>query len=196
MDIFITWTGWIFGLLGIVLSVFFGVKSEIQKRRLHSVYWSEIHSATHFLARKIKKKGVPSVFIATDSRGGIIGRLIEERFHIDSPILTGFCIPKKEILENKSVNGFSQVNTAKWLYYLPNEILKYKEEMIILVEDAVFTGQTLEIIKEWLNKKGCQNIITCSILTSELSIKQHTNSDLFWKITDLTEIIFPWGRVR
>jgi hypoxanthine phosphoribosyltransferase len=196
MENIITWSGWFFGFIGVITSIYFGFKSEIQKRRLQSVYWNEIHSATHYIARKIKKKGVPSAFIATDSRGGIISRLIEERFHIDAPIYTGYCIPLKEAGNKNKIDGFSQIETAKWFYYIPNKILEHKNTMIVLVEDAVFTGQTLSIIKNFLIEMGCKNVITCSILTSELSVKQHTNSDLFWKITDLTEITFPWGRVR
>jgi len=192
----IKWSGWIVSIVGVVVAIYYGLKAEEQKRRLQTVDWSEIHAATAYLARKIKCDGVPSVFLATDARGGILSRLIEERFQSESPILIGFCRLSSDPMAKEEVNGFKKVSTPKWTYFIPEKVLDFKESNILLVDDATFSGQSLISIKKWLKESGCNQISTCTILASEISVKQEICADYFWSVTNQSEMIFPWGRVR
>lgn len=193
---FFTWSGWIIGLLGTAISIYQWIRAEQHKRRLQTVEWGEIHAATAYLARKLRADGVPAVFLATDARGGILARLVEERFHSGAPILIGFCNSREDNESGESVAGFSKIDTPKWSYFVPEKVLEFKERLIVLVDDATFTGQSLVAIKDWLVRNGASNVRSCTLLASEVSIKQRLSADYFWSPTALTEIVFPWGRMR
>jgi len=195
-DEIIKWSGWIVSIIGVLIAFYYGLKSQEQKKRLQTVDWSEIHAATAYLSRKIKIDGVPTVFLATDARGGILSRLIEERYQSDSPILIGFCRLSSDPLSKEDVVGFQKISTPKWTYFIPKKILDYKNSRILLVDDATFTGQSLVSIKNWLIENGCKQISTCTILASEISVKQEICADYFWSVTNQSEMTFPWGRVR
>jgi hypoxanthine phosphoribosyltransferase len=192
----ITWSGWVLAILGLAGTIYYGRKSERSQLRLQSVEWKEIEAAASFLAQRLSKFDPPALFLATDSRGGIIARLIGEKIGTDVPILIGVSreITSKDV--ELPWTGYIRINTHRWAYLLPASIDDFKSKRIAIIDDVTFTGETIHEVKRKLKDLGYDDIVTGTVLASEISIKQNLSPDYFWATTTHAEIAFPWGRMR
>lgn len=79
--------GTLLGAWGVALAII----SNIKNRKLKTVTWSDIQSATKFFWRKLKhEKFVPTYIVTPGQKGGIIAQLISDFYEEEIPIFSGF----------------------------------------------------------------------------------------------------------
>ena len=63
--------------------------------------------------------------------------------------------------------------TNKWEVYLPNELKKYSDKEIFIIEDVVLNGESLEREKELVRKCGykSENVRAAAVLLNSLVTK-------------------------
>lgn len=188
--------GTTFGVWGVVLAI----NSNRKSRKLKAVTWSDIHSATKFFWKKLKKKNFkPDYIITPGQKGGIIAQLIKDFYDDEIPILSGF-------LEANQSGAASDendliVSTTKWNVHMPISIGKFekKEEIrLLIVDDFAMSGDFLHSFKTRLVELGYpkDNICSCIVAVTKVALDANKGPDFYWKVVDDKEFNFPWGKAE
>ena len=164
--------GTVFGVVGVVLTI----GSNRKSRKLKAVTWSDIHSATKFFWRKLKKKNFnPDYIITPGQKGGIIAQLIKDFYDDKIPILSGFL----EANQSGTVSDENDliVSTTKWNVHMPISIGKFekKEEIKLIIVD---------------------DFCSCIVAVTKVALDANKGPDFYWKVVDDKEFNFPWGKAE
>ena len=164
--------------------------------------WAELIIASSSIADSIKDSGFwPQVMVAPDSRGGIIAKLISQELqdhNINIPILVGITVWKKSPKFKGDLSAYDFLETKRWGFGLPKVSYANPDQKILIVDDIVHSGDTLELTRRLLLNGGVpsDNIRTAALVVSESAVKNQNSPDFCWKRTHSTEFLFPWGKAR
>ncbi|MCX4363070.1 MAG: hypothetical protein OSJ74_06790 [Clostridia bacterium] len=188
--------GALLGAWGVVLTII----SNRKNRKLKTVTWSDIQSATKFFWSKLNhEKFIPTFIITPGQKGGIIAQLISDFYDEKIPILSGFLENK----DNKKVedNGYLTLSTTKWHVHIPI-VLKTCENKknikLLIVDDFVMSGDFLYKLKKELLELGYieQNIYSCAIAVTKVAIDAKKSPNYHWKVVEDKDFYFPWGKAE
>lgn len=199
MDAIVSIISSIFGIIGTLLSVYFGRETRKIKTKLNRFYWSDIETGVDALVKRISKEYDPEIVLcSSNGASGIIANLYLVKNDNYIPIIygnqkkTGTEFPVS--IEENSKYCFK---TSKWEVYLSNDLEKYKDKRLLVIEDVVISGDTLEEELKVLKECGysSKNIRTAALFVSGVALKSNKNPDFYWfELDDLTLYYYPWGR--
>lgn len=188
--------GTAFGVWGVVLTI----NSNRKNRKLKTVTWSDIQSATKFFWRKLQHQNFkPNFIITPGQKGGIIAQLIKDFYKDDIPIFTGFLEAKnQESVEDENYLTFS---TTKWNIHMPISLktFEHKDKIkLLIVDDFVMSGDFMYLLKENLLELGYlkENIYSCAIAVTKVAMDSNKNPSYHWKVVDDKDFYFPWGKAE
>lgn len=184
------------GVWGVILTI----NSNKKNKKLKAVTWSDIHSATKFFWKNLKKQNFkPDFIISPGPKGGIIAQLIEDFYDDEIPILSGFLERKKP----KSINVENDliISTSKWNVHMPislNTFEKKDEIKLLIVDDFAMSGDFLYSFKDKLVELGYleENIFSCVVAVTKVALDANKRPSYYWKIVDDKEFYFPWGKAE
>ncbi|MDE7287691.1 MAG: hypothetical protein K2N55_12745 [Lachnospiraceae bacterium] len=188
--------GTAFGVWGVALTI----SSNKKSRKLKAVTWSDIHSATKFFWKKLKKQDFyPDYIITPGQKGGIIAQLIKDFYDHEIPILSGF-LEANQLGGAGGENDFI-VSTTKWNVHMPISINKFTEKekvKLLIVDDFAMSGDFLHLFKNSLVELGYSesNIRSCIVAVTKVALDANKGPDYYWKVVDDKEFNFPWGKAE
>lgn len=188
--------GTAFGVWGVALTI----SSNRKSRKLKAVTWSDIHSATKFFWKKLKRQNFyPDYIITPGQKGGIIAQLIKDFYDDEIPILSGFL----EANQSGGVSGENDfiVSTTKWNVHMPISInvpTEKEKVKLLIVDDFAMSGDFLHSFKNRLVELGYSesNIRSCIVAVTKVALDSNKGPDYYWKIVDDKEFNFPWGKAE
>lgn len=188
--------GTAFGVWGVMLTI----SSNRKNRKLKTVTWSDIQSATKFFWRRLQYQGIkPDYIITPGQKGGIIAQLIKDFYKDDIPILTGFL--KTETKESVKDENYLTLSTTKWNVYMPISLKEFEEKdkiKLLIVDDFVMSGDFMYLLKNTLLELGYleQNIYSCAIAVTKVAMDANKSPSYYWKVVDDKDFYFPWGKAE
>ncbi len=188
--------GTLLGAWGVALAII----SNRKNRKLKTVTWSDIQSATKFFWRKLKnEKFEPTFIITPGQKGGIIAQLISDFYEEEIPIFSGF-IEKKD-KEQVEDDNYLTLSTTKWHVHMPISLKTCKQKdkvKLLIVDDFVMSGDFLYKLENALLELGYlkQNIYSCAIAVTKVAIDANKAPDYHWKVVEDKDFYFPWGKAE
>ncbi len=188
--------GTLLGAWGVALTII----SNRKNRKLKTVAWSDIQSATKFFWRKLEREQFKPTFIITPGqKGGIIAQLFSEFYEEEIPIFTGFLESKdKEQIED---DNYLTLSTTKWHVHMPISLKTCKEKekvKLLIIDDFVMSGDFLHTLITNLLELGYleKNICSCAIAVTKVAMDANKAPNYHWKVVDDKDFYFPWGKAE
>ncbi len=139
------------------------------------INWTEYGNLADALAEKIRSHGEGFDLIIGIARGGIpVAMVVSD--HLDV---------KLDIINVKSYDGIAQRGQPRILSTLTDPV---KGKNILLVDDLVDEGETMETVSKYLKTQG-PNLLKTAVLFKKPWTK--TEPDYFLEVVDKW-IVFPW----
>lgn len=188
-----------------LFSIGFAVIQYLQKRKaekaLKAITWDDMRKASEIIARKLIKKYQPAVIYIPNIKSGIMLQFIRNYFKEYIPVIVGQTVPKEYFAEDahdkiKRLENYWYVETQKWHAYIPNVLLEYKDQNILILDNLSLTGNFLNTITNELFKHGIprEHIATACVATTEAAIADHMEPQYHYKtLTDSKTVYMPWG---
>lgn len=170
-------------------------KIEFEKK---TMTWDDFDKATTSLAKELEKRISPSCIVfSPDPIGGYIAWSILEKLgnSIDIPIYVGVKTSKNSSKRIDS-NNFALAETTKWKLWIPSAVFSDKNKTVYIIHDLVMSGDYLVELRNALHSKGITNVVSVSLITSDISIETHKAADFYWKTYSQKEFYFPWGKAK
>ena len=139
--------------------------------------WSDVANISRKLAVDISKKGRPDLVVGIPRGGCCVATIIAEMLRRNMITL---CATRRK-------NDIEVSDNPDLINSLDNKIIKNKK--ILIIDEIVVTGKTIETIKSELLRLGALSVETC--VFANRSNGDYT-CDYQHIITNKNNIIFPW----
>ena len=188
--------GTAFGAWGVALTI----SSNRKNRKLKTVTWADIQSATKFFWRKLKhQKFKPDFIITPGQKGGIVAQLVKDFYEGEIPIFSGFLEAKdQECIKDEN---YLTLSTTKWHVHMPISLKTFEQKdkvRLLIVDDFVMSGDFLQLLKNTLVELGYleQNIYSCAVAVTKVAMDANKGPSYHWKVVDDKDFYFPWGKAE
>lgn len=176
-------------------------KREAAEKALKSITWEDMRNASEKIARELIKTYQPAVIYIPNIKSGIMLQFIRNYFKEYIPVIVGQAVSKEYFSEDahnkiKGLENYWYVDTQKWHAYIPNILLEYKEQNILILDNLSLTGNFLNIITDELIQHGIsrEHIATACIATTEAAIADNVAPQYYYKtLKDSKTVYMPWG---
>lgn len=192
---------WLFGIIGVVgvgLTIYYESKSRKLEKLNKSLSWAELQAGTHDLCKQFRGNFKPEVILTPNLRGGIISHLVMDNYDYHIPVFVGQIFWRKLGGEITRIPNHFEIETGKWILYIPEALLEFKDKRLLIVDDFAMSGDTLANVKQLLISKGFnpELIKTVSLVTTKVAIQNNKAADYYWKASEDDSFFFPWGKAR
>lgn len=185
--------GWIVTVLGGPSALYF-IVSSIKNRK--KISWNGVKKGIKVLAQKVEKIS-PDYIISFSGRGAIVASLIITELDNKYPVYT--CLLKRRYNDSfLSPETWSSFSTSKWMVFVPNEVLNFKDKKVLIIDDIINSGETIEKLADHL--EGLQikkeNIYSMSLIADQdVLFRLHIPQE-YWKKVCVSEYSVPWGKTE
>lgn len=198
MDRWLGIGGFITGVVGLVLTVYYARKAEelnLMRKRLE---WADLQAAANDLGRRIKAEFPPTAIIAPGLPGATFANLLSAEFDNQPPVFVGTRTWREDPHDPVESSGSFLFTTAKWIVTIPMAVLRYRDGNILIVDDFVMSGDFLERLRERLVNEGvaADRVRAASVAVTRVALKNHKAPEYYWWLADSDDFFFPWGRAR
>lgn len=199
MDAIISIIASIFGIVGTISSIYFQRKTKKIEAKMSKFDWQDIELGVEALCKEISSDFNPELILcASTGAAGIVANLFYLLSDKYIPVIYGsskkrgnkFTVPVED-------NRQYFYKTGKWETYVSNEIEKYKDRKILIIEDVVLSGDSLLEEKKLLVQCGYkeENIRAAAVFVSNIAISSKKEPDYYWfKLEESSKYYYPWGR--
>lgn len=188
-----TIVGWVATVIGLPSAIGF-IITAISKRKTLS--WCKVKKGVHSLVKEVNYLN-PDLIITFSGRGSIVASLIVAELENKYPIYT--CILKGRSNDDfLTPNDWKSFPTSKWDIFVPDEILNYKNHKILIIDDITNTGETIQLLTEFLEQKQILKgkIFSMSLIADKEVCTRLRIPNYSWKKCDVSEYNVPWGKTE
>ena len=192
-------TGWLIGLIGVCVSIFYGRKSLRLERERITLKWEDVEIAAEDLSKRISDSGFkPSLILTFGSKCGYLAHLISRSFSPSAPVVVGVTLPKGGRVAEPLASMLSFIETKRWCVGIPTQLLDYGDQHVLIVDDWVLSGDAIEKMCDLLVQSGVprKNIVSATLVATDTAVQNGKAPSYYWKTTSSTNFFFPWGRAR
>lgn len=161
------------------------------------ISWNEImKKGIVNLAQKVEKIN-PDLIITLSGRGSIVCSLVITKLDNRYPVYA--CLLKRKYNESfLTPDGWEFFDTSKWQIFVPDEILKFKNKRILIIDDLTCSGETILNLRQYLIEKGMSsfNLFSMSLIANTDVLSRLHIPQEYWKKTDNSEYNVPWGKTE
>ncbi len=186
--------GLIIGIIGVVVSVYYGIKSKRLEERIRRFSWDDVSDAIEYIYRHGILGYKPDLILTVSMPGTIVASLVAARKGSYLPFFSSRPYPKRKAPSG----GDHVVETTKWTIELPAEIFAHKDMRVLVIDGAVLTGDTLNSVSQYLTNNGFQRskIKWATLVATDLAIQSGKGPDFYkFRVAD-PNVYLPWGRVQ
>lgn len=186
--------GWMVTILGAPSAVGF-IYTKIKFRK--SMSWKKImKQGIADLTEKVEKIK-PDCIITFSGRGSIVCSLVVTELDNKYPVY--MCLLKRRY--NNSFlypQNWTNFETAKWSVFVPDEVLKFKDKKILIIDDITNSGETIDKLTKHLIEQGIssQNLFSMSLIANVDVLSKLYIPQEYWKKLDVLEYKVPWGKTE
>ncbi|MBN2054680.1 hypothetical protein JW905_07145 [bacterium] len=186
------------GCMGFSFAVMTNRENKRLKRERFRFSWHDVYQGTKELSKTAVKKFKPDIMIVTPGGPSIVANLLLEhqQYFVRQVCLSiGSPFIKDHNLDNNQL-----VETVNYHVWLPNSLCEETQKdtrKILIVDDALFTGELVLAIRDSLIKTGYleSNIEICSLIA--MSTVMRSTIAPKWVHFEVTssDFFLPWGKV-
>jgi hypoxanthine phosphoribosyltransferase len=194
-----TWLNILLGILtvlGVIGTFYFGLRARSLRWEMRRFTWSDIHMAARNQITEAIEKFQPEMIVTMAGPGAIVPNIAMRETKEYLPIFTIWVRhPAAPEFLIEPLNHH-KVLTSRWIYYVPKFIFSYTDRRILLFDDCVVTGDTLQKIVDLLVEKGFSrdNILTSALVTTEIALDSGKAPDIYTYVVPDGNFYMPWGR--
>jgi hypoxanthine phosphoribosyltransferase len=190
--------GFLTGLVGAVLTVYYARKSERLNKLRKRLEWPDLQAAANDLGGRIKKDLAPVAIVTPGLTGATFANLLVAEFPNQPPVFVGTRTWKEDSYSSIPTENSFVIETKKWFVTIPTAATNYKDGKILIVDDFVMSGDFLDALRTRLVSEGiaAENIKSASIAATKIAIKNHKGPDYYWWLADDDDFFFPWGKAK
>lgn len=186
----------VIGILGLVGTLFFGLKSRQLVEKIRKFDWNDIEAGVKYLNRKVESKFKPDIIVTTSAgSASIVASLFVSNMDKFIPF---YCGISKRIDEDFTCEPKFEkfYTTSRWKTYIPDEVFQYHDARILIIDDVTLSGDSLAQLIILMVKNGVkrENIYSVSLFATDISITANRAPDLYWYHISDTHFYFPWGK--
>ena len=198
MDRWLGIGGFVIGVVGLVLTIYYARKAEqlnLAKKRLD---WADLQNAANDLGRQIRREFPPSAIVTPGLAGATFGNLLATEFQNQPPVFVGTRTWREDPHNPVKSDGSFYFTTSKWIVTIPKAVLNYKDGNILIIDDFVMSGDFLAKLRERLIESGvpADRIRAASVAVTRVACKNHKAPEYYWWLADNDDFYFPWGRAK
>lgn len=186
--------GFIFSIFSLPSAIYFIVKKVIDRKHIS---WKKVEKGTRYLAEEVETIN-PDIIVTFSGRGGIAANLVLSRIKNKYPLYT--CLLKDSMHSESFLfpEEWIQFTTPKWICFVPNEILKYRDKQILIIDDITRSGKTIEQLTKALIHNGipAQNIHSMAFVADFQIMKDMQIPQVSWKQVNTDEYSLPWNKAH
>lgn len=185
--------GWLSTILGVPGAICF-IISKIKDRK--DISWREVKKGVTYLKKQLKKIN-PDYIITFSGRGAIVASLIIAEMDNEYPVY--MCLLKRRY--NKlflNPQNWTSFDTSKWIVFVPDEVFTFKDKKIMIIDDIINSGETIEKLTEHLVKNHInkENIFSMSLVANEDVLARLHIPQEYWKKVNASDYNVPWGKTE
>lgn len=183
--------GYIASCFTIVSAIGFIIsKAKKQKR----ISWKEVKKGIKDLVPKVEKIN-PDIIITFSGRGEIVASLITTELDNKYPVY--MCLLKRRYNDLfLNPQNWGHFNTTKWIIYVPDEVMEFKDKRVLIIDDVTNSGETIECLTEYLENKlqiNKEKIFSLSLIANkDVLLRLHIPQE-YWRALNNSEYTLPWG---
>ncbi len=182
------------GLVGLTAAIYFGLDNRKVRSRISRFTWYDVESGVKHLAKEIESGFKPDIIVCSSAGSvGIVSNLYLTYTKRFVPLYMG--VSKAKAAAFTSTPAFDRAyETDKWETFLP-DLTTVAAERVLILEDVVITGSTMNRIKEILISAGFQDdqIRTAALFVTNVARQQNADPDYSWKFVGDSLFELPWG---
>lgn len=187
----------LFGIAGTFGTFYYGMKASRLARERYSFSWEDVTRGCRELTKRGIREFKPDMIVCFSGPSAIIANLVVEFSHSFLPVYV-VCIERIEDAKNAGyeIAEYQPLFTSKWRLYIPKAVLMDKTKRVMLVDDAVISGDSLFNLKSALITQGFSksNTYACSLICTKVAQDSKKAPDFFYYLLDTSEFYLPWGR--
>lgn len=184
-------------LIGAALTLYYGVKSRWLERNRYRFTWHDVASGSQLIGSQGIKKFRPDAVVAFSGPAAVIAALA---MTLANRLLPFFILiitdrdPKNRPLFD---HHWTTLETTRWLIAVPKALLEHPSQRILLVDDCVISGDSMQTVLTLLVENGFQRkeIRTCSFVCSKTAADRKKAPDFCCFESELSSYYLPWGKV-
>lgn len=185
--------GWITTMLGGPSAIWF-IISSIKNRK--NISWRRVKRGIKKLSERVKVIN-PDFIITFSGRGAIVTSLVATELDNKYPVY--MCLLRRRYNNLfLSPQNWSKFYTSKWVVYVPDEAITFKDKKILIIDDITDSGETIENLTKHLTSKGIveENIFSMSLIANEDVLSRLHIPQEYWKKVKISEYNVPWGKTK
>ena len=170
------------------------MQTVLTSQNIHT--WQEIQTGVDYLVKKTKNFCPDIVLAPSNGASGIIANLYLVKHDEYIPLLYGNHKKSGDAF-TVNINGKYGYKTDKWEVWLSNDIEEYTDKKILVIQDVVLTGDSLQGVRKALIEcvYARENIKFAAVFVSSVAVKSQKVPDIYWfQLDDSTQYYYPWGR--
>lgn len=190
--------GFVVGLVGIIVGIYFGVESNRLLMARRKFDWSDLLNAAKDLGRRINKEFAPDIIITPGLRGATVANILKSELTETLPVFVGISVWKEDLIKRPEFPGYYYLETSKWHVYIPEIVLNFKDKKVLVVDDFSMSGDFMQILTKSLIAKGFleKNVKGMCVVATKVSIQGKKAPDFYWFESEDANFYFPWGKAR
>lgn len=157
------------------------------------ITWRSIYKGVQDLAGKVEDLQ-PEILVTLSGKGSIVCNWINSELDNKYPVYT--CLLNRRGNDNfLTPPNWECFSTNKWIIYVPDEVLHFKNKKILFIDDVTISGETLAKFKQFLTNNGVkeERIFTMTLYAnSKITSKPYK----YWKEKNMKYYNPPWGKSR
>ena len=194
-----TWLNILLGILtvlGVIGTFYFGLKARGLRKEIRRFTWNDVHMAARNQIIEAIEKFHPEVIVTMAGPGAIVSNIAMQEVKDYLPIFTIEVRHPAAPEFPTELPEHYKISTSRWIYYVPKDIFSYKNCRVLLFDDCVVTGDTLQVIVNLLVEKGLSrnNILTSALVTTEMALDSGKAPDIYTYVVPDGNFYMPWGR--
>lgn len=194
----VTGVGLLTGFLGICITIYYARKADASDRRRKRLDWPDVQSAARDLTRRIKADFSPAAILTPGLSGATLANLMAFDFSEQPPVYVGIRTWKDDPYQPFRWENAYEIETKKWLVWIPKPPELEKEGPILIVDDFAMSGDFLDQLKNLMVADGVNpnRIRSATIAVTKVAVKNRKAPDYWWWQADDDDFFFPWGRAK
>lgn len=192
---------WFFGgttVVGLLSTIYYGRKSNQLEIARKKIEWADMQSCASDMGSEIKKSFLPEVIYAPNLRAATFANLLSDELDRPIPVFVGIVSSKAGRRAIPALQTCIAIETSKLFVLIPDSLLQFKDQSLLIVDDFSMSGDTLEKLKQMLIANGfvAEKIKTACMATTRVAVHSHKGPDFFWMQTPDDNFYFPWGKAK
>jgi hypoxanthine phosphoribosyltransferase len=184
--------------VSVVVSVVLYLKNKKLSRERISFRWADVHAGANDIARYFRKQSFePELLLTLSVRGATIAGVTSLEYDGCMPIY--LCVQEDVAAPFPNPpTDHTVVETAKWRTHIPNALKSHSAQRILVIDDFVASGDSLQLVRAKLQEFGFQKtrIKTATLVCTTTAIQTKKAPDYYCQEVPTPNFRFPWGRAK